>query len=132
MKTAIKASVLLAALLMAASAWSQVTTGTISGTVSDSSGGVLAGAKVTIQNEDTGISRTVTADNGGRYSAPSLALGNYRVTAAMDGFQNEARTGLQLTVGREAVVNFQLTVGAVAQTVEVSGEAPLVQTAEAA
>ena len=94
------------------SAWglagiAQVTTGTISGTVKDSSGAVLPGAKVVILNEDTGISRTAQADAGGRYSAPSLSLGSYRVTASQEGFQSETRTGFVLTVGREAVVDFQ-------------------------
>ena len=51
-------------------AMAQVTTGTISGTVSDASGAVLPGAKIVIQNEDTGISRTAQSDAAGRYSAP--------------------------------------------------------------
>ena len=55
-------------------ALSQVTNGTISGTVSDSTGAVLPGAEVVIVNEDTGISRTVLTDSAGRYSAPALSL----------------------------------------------------------
>lgn len=108
----------------------QVTTGTISGAVTDSTGAVLPAAKVVVQNEDTGIARTVQADASGRYSAPSLGLGNYQVTASMEGFQTEVRKGILLTVGREAVVDLRLNVGAVTQTVEVIGEAPLVQTTE--
>ena len=108
----------------------QITTGTVSGTVADISGAVLPGASVVLLHEETGITRTLTADGAGRYSAPSLAVGSYRVTAGMDGFQSEARTGIVLTIGREAVVNFSLPVGAVSQTVEVTGEAPLVQTTE--
>jgi carboxypeptidase family protein/TonB-dependent receptor-like protein len=107
------------------------TTGTISGTIQDSSGAVLPGASVVILNEDTGISRSVQANAAGHYSAPALGLGNYRVTASRDGFQAEARGGIVITVGREAVVNFALQVGAVTQTVEVIGEAPLVQTTSA-
>src|SRR5947208_3463152 len=107
-------------------AMAQVTTGTISGTVSDASGAVLPGAKIVIQNEDTGISRTAQSDAAGRYSAPLLSLGKYRVVATVSGFQTEVRSGIVLTVGREAVVDLQLTVGAVSQTVEVTGEAPLV------
>ncbi len=109
----------------------QVTTGTISGTVSDATGAVMPGVRMVAQNEDTGITRTVTSDAAGRYTAPQLSLGNYRVTASIEGFQTEVRRGILLTVGREAVVNMQLTVGAVAQIVEVIGEAPLVQTTEA-
>jgi carboxypeptidase family protein/TonB-dependent receptor-like protein len=109
----------------------QVTTGTISGTVKDSSGAVLPGAKVVVLNEETGISRTVAADAAGRYSAMSLSLGNYRVTGTLEGFQTEVRIGILLTVGREAVVDLSLAVGAVTQTVEVKGEAPLVESTTA-
>src|SRR5579864_5033218 len=109
----------------------QVTTGTISGAVKDSTGAVLPGATVVILNEETGISRTVQTDASGRYSAPGLSLGNYRVTATHEGFQTEVRSGFVLTVGREAVVDLSLTVGAVTQTVEVTGEAPLVESTSA-
>src|SRR4051794_17745979 len=107
----------------AVAAVAQVTTGTISGTVTDSTGAVMPGAKIVVENQDTGITRTVMSDSAGRYSAPSLSLGNYRVTVSMDGFETAARTGIALTVGREALVNVALSVGAVTQTVEVAGEA---------
>jgi carboxypeptidase family protein/TonB-dependent receptor-like protein len=109
----------------------QVTTGTISGTVKDSSGAVLPGAKVVLSNQETGVSRTVQTDSSGRYSASSLSLGNYRVTASLEGFQTEVRTGIVLTVAREAVVDLALSVGAVTQTVEVAGEASVVETTNA-
>lgn len=106
----------------------QVTTGTISGKVADSTGAVLAGATVAILNDDTGVSRTVNTDSAGRYIAPSLPLGNYRVTVSQEGFQTQVRSGIVLMLGREAVVNLELPVGAVTQTVEVIGQAPLVET----
>jgi hypothetical protein len=107
--------------------FAQVNTATISGTVHDESGAVLPGASVAIQNQDTGISRTVTTSETGRYAAPALGLGNYQVTVQLPGFQSQVRSGINLTVGREAVVDFRLAVGAVTQTVEVSGEPPLVE-----
>ena len=110
----------------------QSTTGTISGTVTDNSGAVLPAAKVLIVNEDTGISRTVQADPQGRYLVPALSLGRYRITISMEGFQTEVRSGVVLTVGREAVVNAELNVGAVSTTVEVTGEAPLVESTTSA
>src|SRR3990172_2141036 len=103
----------------------QMTTGTIAGVVRDSSGGVLPGATVVILNEGTGIARTAEANAAGRYSATALSLGNYRVTASQPGFQREVRSGIVLTVGRQAVVDFELPVGAITTTVEVTGEAPL-------
>src|SRR5437879_13903203 len=72
----------------------QVTTGTISGVVQDSSGAVIPGVSVTARNLDTGIDRTVTTDEGGRYTAPNLTLGNYEVQAQLSGFQTEIRSGI--------------------------------------
>src|SRR5262245_15789838 len=103
-------------------AFGQVNTATISGTVHDSSGAVLPGASVTIVNQETGISRTTITNETGRYSAPALGLGNnYQVTAELPGFQSQVRNGIALTVGREAVVDFTLSVGAVSEKVEVTG-----------
>ena len=113
--------------LCAQLALAQVNTATISGTVHDSSGAVLPGANVVIQNQDTGISRTVTTNETGRYSAPALGLGNFQVSVQLPGFQSQVRSGITLTVGREAVVDFTLAVGTVTQAVEVTGEAPLVE-----
>src|SRR5580700_9227773 len=83
--------------LSAGIAWAQVSTGTISGTVKDESRAVLPRAQVVVLNEDTGVSRTLVTDATGRYSALSLSLGNYRVTATLQGFQTEVRTGIVLT-----------------------------------
>ena len=114
--------------LVAMAGYAQQTLGTISGTITDSSGAVLPGAKVELVNSETGISRSVVTNSVGFYNAPALGLGNYKVTATQDGFQTEVRSGIELTIGRNAVVNFQLKVGSVATTVEVTGEAPLVET----
>src|SRR6266699_6273321 len=101
----------IAAVLVSISmAHGQVTTGTVTGTVTDSSGAVLPGVSVALQNEDTGITRTVGSDAEGRYSAVQLGLGKYKVTASREGFQTEVRSGILLTVGREAVVDLRLTI----------------------
>jgi Carboxypeptidase regulatory-like domain/TonB dependent receptor/TonB-dependent Receptor Plug Domain len=120
-------ALLLVFALCAPLALAQVNSATISGTVRDASGAVLPGVSVAIQNQDTGISRTVITNETGRYTAPALGLGSYQVTAQLQGFQSQVHSGLALTVGREAVVDFTLSVGTVAQTVEVKGEAPLVE-----
>ncbi len=111
--------------------WGQVNTGTISGTVRDTTGAVMPGANVVVLNDDTGISRNVVTDANGRYFVPLLNLGNYRVTGSSQGFQPEVRTGIVLTVGREEVVDLSLGVGAVSQAVSVNGEAPLVDSTTA-
>ncbi len=114
--------------LFVATAVGQTITGTISGTVRDSSGLVLPNAQVEVLNQDTGAVRAVQSDSGGRYSALLLPLGDYKVTATAQGFQTEARTGIVLTVGREAVVDLTMVVGATTQTAEVHGEAALINT----
>ena len=120
--------VLCSLVLSGAMARGQVTTGTISGAVRDQSGAVLPGAGVTIRNVETGITRRIAADEQGRYRVPQLPLGNYEVEAEASGFSTEVRQGITLTIGREAVVDFSLNVGQVAERVVVEGEAPLVQT----
>ena len=110
----------------------QATTGTISGVVRDATAAVIPGATVTVTNVDTGISRSLSTGAQGRFNAPNLLPGNYEVQAQVAGFQTEVRSGITLSVGREAVVNFTLQVGDVTQSVEVTGEAPMVNTTNAA
>jgi hypothetical protein len=110
----------------------QVNTGTISGIVQDASGAAILGAAVTVRHVDTGTTRTLVTDSGGRYAAPELPLGNYEVQAQHPGFQTEIRSGINLTVGREAVVNLALKVGQVNERILVTGEAPLVESTSSA
>ncbi|MSO20878.1 MAG: hypothetical protein EXQ56_10540 [Acidobacteria bacterium] len=106
----------------------QVTLGTISGTVKDSTGAVIPDVNLTIRNLETGITRSAISDSAGRYTASQLGLGNYEITATNAGFQSVVRSGVELTVGRQAVVDFALQVGAVSEQVTVTGEAPLLET----
>jgi outer membrane receptor protein involved in Fe transport len=121
----------LAILLAHATAWAQLTTGTINGVVKDSSGAVVPGVTVVVTNVDTGASRSVISDSQGRYQAPSLAIGNYSVKAELQGFQTTTRSGIELTVGRTAVVDLELKVGDMTEAVEVRGEAALLETTTA-
>lgn len=103
------------------------TTGTISGVVKDSTGALVPGATVTVINLETATTRTLVADDQGRYRALNLNVGRYEVEAELSGFQT-VRNGLALAVGQEAVVNFTLQIGQVTESVSVAGEAPLVNT----
>src|SRR6266566_5841645 len=105
----------------------QVTTATIAGVVQDASGAVIPGVTVTAKNVETGATRTATSDEGGRYTVPELTLGDYEVEAQLAGFQTEVRSGITLTVGRSAVVNFALKVGQLSDKVTITEEAPLVE-----
>ena len=105
----------------------QMTGGTISGTVRDSSGAVMPNASVEVRNQDTGISRALTTDDRGRYQATNLSLGSYSVTAQLSGFRAAVRSGITLTVGQEMSIDFALEVGEVSERVEVVGEAPMIE-----
>jgi hypothetical protein len=102
--------------------------GAIAGTVTDQTGAVLPGATITIRNEETGTIRELVTGADGRFRAPDLPPGPYAVTAALEGFVTVARRGIRLTVGREAVLEFTLQVGQLADLVTVVGEAPTVDT----
>jgi hypothetical protein len=118
-------------LLTTSLAIAQLTTGNISGTVTDQSGGAIPGASVTLRNVETGISRTTTTLANGRYEAPNLPLGNYEVSVTLAGFQTSVRAGIELTAGRNAVVDHVMQVGEVTQTVTVTGEVTFVETTTA-
>jgi hypothetical protein len=102
--------------------------GRILGSVTDSSGAVVGGAKVTVTNTATGVSRTLTANGVGDYNAPNLEPGPYTVTAEAPSFKRAQRTGLQLEVAKDIRVDFRLDPGAINETVTVSEEAPVVNT----
>ena len=88
--------------------------GTLFWIVTDPSGAVLPNATVVILNEETGISRTVQTDGGGRYNAPALGLGRYKVTTSMEGFQTEARSGIvSIRVPRPEAILAKLTAAGV-------------------
>ena len=115
-------------LLTAVQSLAQLPTGTILGTVKDTSGAVVPSAMVTAKNLDTGLSRTVNTETDGSYRFSALPVGNYEVDVEHAGFNKETRTGLTLTVAQEAVVNVTLNVGTTPQTVQVTAEAPQVDT----
>jgi len=105
----------------------QTTRATILGTVTNEKGELVPNAKVTAKNVDTNISRETTTDDAGLYRLPELVPGNYEVRVDVQGFAPDVRSGIDLTVGREAVVDFALKVGQVQEQVIVQ-DAPLVQT----
>jgi hypothetical protein len=121
--------VLLIALLSCAfTAYAQVGRGTILGTVTDSTGAVIAGAKVTVINVDTNNAINTETNKDGFYTTPPVNVGNYQVTVEQSGFKKVVRSGLILEVDQKEEVNVRLDVGATSESVEVAGEAPLVNT----
>ena len=98
-------AILAIAQLFTAQARAQVSGATLSGTISDPSGAVIAGAQVTITNKATGIARTVTTDTAGLYSAPNLQPGPYEVAISAMGFSTTKQQDLTLTVGAQQTMD---------------------------
>ena len=106
---------------------SQVTGATLSGTVTDASGGAVSGAEITVKNIATGISKNVTADSAGYYTAPNLPAGVYEVRVSATGFTMVVQSNLTLAVGAQQQLNFPMKVGTVTDTVQVTAAAPQIE-----
>src|SRR6058998_1799108 len=103
-------------------------TATILGVVKDTSGALIPGVTINIKHTETGQTRTAISSETGDYNVPLLPIGAYEITTAMPGFKQQVRSGINLVVGQQAVINLTLEVGAAAEQVTVSEEAPLVNT----
>src|SRR3984957_8881413 len=102
--------------------------GSVRGTVSDATGAVIANASVQALDVDRGQTYDTVSDANGQYLFAALPPSNYTITAKISGFQTEAQTGLALTIGRIAVVDFRLKVATTATQVTVTAEPPAVET----
>jgi hypothetical protein len=124
-------TVALAVLVLSFPAFSQGNLGRVMGTVTDQSGGVVAGATVTVVDVDRGITRTLATDDAGEYNAPNLTPGNYTVRAEAKGFKRLERQSVDVGVGKEVRVDLTLQPGEQNQTVTVTESVPLVETTNA-
>ena len=115
-------------LLALPAAAAQVTTATLSGTVTDELGGALPGAIISIRASETGAVRALSTDSTGRYSAPALEPGPYEFTVELQGFQTMRRSDLRLSVGQRLTLDVKLTVGRIEDVLTVTGEAPVIDT----
>ena len=116
------------ALLLAAPARAQVDTGTIVGTVKDQSGGVLPGATVTITHEGQSFVLTAVTRADGTYIFTPIRSGAYTIEVEFPGFKKAVRRGIPVAIQDQAVVDFALQAGGVAEEIVVTGESPLLQT----
>ncbi len=117
---------------LAASLPAQVETARVSGTVSDPTGAVIPGVEVIVTHVQTNRRFATQTSELGRYEAPNLPLGDYRIDVEADGFKRAVLTGINLEVREAATVNIVLEVGQVSETVSVEADAPLLTTVEAA
>src|SRR5580692_9548032 len=116
-----------ATLVITPASVAQVVSATLTGTVTDSSGAVVPGAAVTVTETNTGVSRSTQTSAEGVYSLPFLNPGTYKVDVEKEGFKKFSEPNVQLDVSSVGRVNAMLTPGSQKETVQVTGESPLLQ-----
>ena len=118
-------------LLQSPRLFAQVDEGTITGVIQDPTGAVVPNAKVTLLSTDTGLTLEKSASGGGEYTFAPVKIGHYSVTASAPGFATTTQQNLQVNVNNILQVNIQLKPGSATQTVEVTAQAPQLQTQDA-
>ena len=121
MKNRIATLVLLLLAALPLSLPAQRATGSVAGTVTDSTGGTIPGAKIVVLNLATGIERTVSSNEAGFYSATALPAGRYSIKVSKEGFSTYGIPEVTLQVDQNATANIQLQVGTLSETVSVVG-----------
>ncbi len=121
-------SCLIATVLLSGPLFAQVSTADITGRILDSQGNVVPGANVTATNTATGLTRTTTSNDDGEYTITQLPPGTYEIAVEAKGFSRALQKGFELNVGTKPTLNFEMKAGGVAETVEVQGGAPLIET----
>lgn len=109
-------------------AQSEVGTATLNGTIFDPTGAVVAGARVTATNKDTGLTRTTETNEAGVYTLPRLPVGTYDLAVELQGFKQLRRSGIALNVGAVATLDLTVEVGAASEQVTITAEVPVVET----
>src|SRR5258708_15752127 len=119
---------LLVILLIPFAVSAQVSGGTVSGRVTDSTGALIPGAQVAIRNTATGVTTSLVANEEGVYRGSNLLPGDYEITASAPNFTSFLQKGVTLTVGADLTIDLKLAAGAVTASIMVSSEAPTVDT----
>ena len=110
----------------------QETRGSITGKITDPQSAVIPGVPVTVANVQTGTSNRITTNQTGYYEVNFLDPGTYSISAEAPGFKTTLRSGIVLNTGDRLSIDLQLEVGAANQSVQVTGEAPLLEATSAA
>lgn len=119
---------LFACLVAVSAGFGQAVSGTLLGTVTDQSGAIVPAAKVTLTAQGTGVNRSTDTTNAGYFAFPDLAPGTYSVAVEMQGFKRTVRQNVQVLVNTTVRVDMQLQTGDVAESIEVTADAALLQT----
>jgi hypothetical protein len=123
--------ILLASTLFTASAWGQEVTAGVVGTVLDSSGAPVKGAKVVVHDTERGVDWEAETNDSGTFNLARLPVGNYTAEATAPGFGKSTYPVFTLVLNQTARLNFDLKVGKISETVEVTGASPILQTQDA-
>jgi Carboxypeptidase regulatory-like domain/TonB dependent receptor/TonB-dependent Receptor Plug Domain len=126
-RTALQIFLLVSLTFAALVAYSQVSGGTLTGTVMDKGGATIPNARISIQNVSTEVTRVVTTNSDGLYTAPNLLPGTYEATVSAVSFATLVQKGITLTVGAQQILNVTLQVGSVSEKIQVTAQAPAVQ-----
>src|SRR5580658_3850208 len=118
---------LLALLAISQAVFAQSTRGSLAGSVSDTSGAVIAGAKVVAVGIDTGVTNETVSTSSGVYHFPELAIGRYNVTVTAPGFNGSTQQGVLITINSTTPLNITLKPGAVTETVNIDASAPAIE-----
>ncbi|TCK71733.1 TonB-dependent receptor [Acidipila rosea] len=124
----LQAAAIICLLIAAGPLWAQVSTGAISGTVTDPTGAAVEGATVTITSQDTGVSRKLATDASGFYSAEGLSVGQYTIDVSRPGFKESVTKGIQIDPGQRRSNKVMLQVGNTTSQVTVTADAQQVNT----
>src|SRR5579872_3889107 len=108
--------------------FAQAVNATLLGSVTDATGAIVPGAKVTITEASTGTTRTGVTNDSGNYTFPDIPPGTYSVSVERSGFKKESRTGVVVEVNSSARIDVRLQPGALTETIEVTGAPPALQT----
>src|SRR5436309_3170123 len=122
---------LIACLLATTAALAQTSSGSVTGRITDGSGGALPGVTVTATNPQTGFTRSAVTNAEGRYTFPALLIGTYNITAELSGFASLTTRNVEVQVATTRAVNMTMKQAAVAEQITVTAEAPLVATSPA-
>ncbi|MCU1235769.1 MAG: hypothetical protein JWP63_3736 [Candidatus Solibacter sp.] len=125
-------SILIAATVSIATAWSQESRATVLGRVTDASGAVIPATSITFLNQDTGVAARTESNSEGNYSSSFLIPGTYRITAEKPGFKNLVRSRVTLSVNDRVELNLTLEVGSQAESVTVTADASLLESSNVA
>jgi Carboxypeptidase regulatory-like domain/TonB dependent receptor len=123
--------ILVIAIGLPTTAWAQLYAGSVSGTVSDPSGAVIPNARLQLVDEEKGYSFAAVTDSAGRYLVRAVPPGTYKLTVEAPGFSTRDQSGIKVDVNQNVAVNVPLQVGTATQTVDIRGEAAVLQTEDA-